>query len=104
MDYRRRVSRRPGYFVRGEVTFEEFLDDFYDSRDPVVSKLVNWIENEPRLGNFFGVSDQVYFFIDPGFISLSTNLKTDSSIYSAVSRVGYFPSTCPRRLETIEGY
>ena len=49
-------------FCKGEVTFEEFLDELYDSRDPMVSKLVNWIENEPRRGNFFGVSDQVYSF------------------------------------------
>lgn len=91
-------------FCKGEVTFQEFLDEFYDSRDPVVSKLVNWIESEPRRGNFFGVSDQVYFFIDPDFIRLSTNLKTDNSIYIAVSRVGYFPRTLPRRLKTIAGY
>jgi hypothetical protein len=49
-------------FCKGEVTFEEFIDEFYDSRDPAVSKLVDWIENEPRRGNFFGVSDQVYSF------------------------------------------
>ncbi len=49
-------------FCKEDVTFEEFIDEFYDSRDPAVSKLVNWIENEPRRGNFFGVSDQVYFF------------------------------------------
>ncbi len=62
MDYRRRASQMARAFCKGEVTFEEFLDEFYDSRDPVVSKLVNWIENEPRRGNFFGVSDQVYSF------------------------------------------
>ncbi len=104
MDYRRRTSQMARAFCKGEVTFEEFLDDFYDSRDPVVSKRVNWIENEPGRGNFFGVSDQVYFLIDPGFISLSTNLKTNSSIYSAVSRVGYFPRTLTRGLKTIAGY
>ncbi len=48
-------------FCKGEVTFEAFIDEFYDSRDPEVPKLVDWIENEPSRGNFFGVSDQVYF-------------------------------------------
>jgi hypothetical protein len=47
---------------KGEITFEVFIDEFYDSRDPKVSKLVDWIENEPRHGNFFGVSDQVYSY------------------------------------------
>ena len=61
MNYRRRASQIARAFCKGEVTFEEFLDDIYDSRDPAVSKLVNWIKNEPRRENFFGVSDQVYF-------------------------------------------
>jgi hypothetical protein len=61
-DYRRRASRMARALRKGEVTFEAFIDEFYDSRDPEVSKLVDWIESEPRHGNFFGVSDQVYFF------------------------------------------
>ncbi len=49
-------------FCKGEVTFGAFIDEFYDPRDPKVPKLVDWIENEPRRGNFFGVCDQVYYF------------------------------------------
>ncbi len=61
-NYRRRASRRARALRKGETTFEAFIDEFYDSRDLEVSKLVDWIENEPRHGNFFGVSDQVYSF------------------------------------------
>ncbi len=75
MDYRRRTSQMARAFCKGEVTFEEFLDEFYDSRDPVVSKLVNWIENEPRRGNFFGVSDQVYFFYRSRLYQLINELE-----------------------------
>ncbi len=75
MDYRRRASQLARAFCKGEVTFEEFLDEFYDSRDPVVSKLVNWIENESRRGYFFGVSDQVYFFYRSGLYQLIDELE-----------------------------
>ncbi len=75
MDYRRRASRMARAFCKGEVAFEEFLDEFYDSRDPVVSKLVNWIENEPRRGNCFGVSDQVYYFCQSGLDQLIEELE-----------------------------
>ena len=62
-------------FCKGEITFGEFLDEFYDSRDPAVSKLVNWIENEPRRGNFFGVSDQVYSFYQSRLYQLIDELE-----------------------------
>ena len=75
MDFRRRASRMARAFCKGEVTFEEFIDEFYDSRDPAVSKLVDWIENEPRRGNFFGVSDQVYFFYRSRLYQLINELE-----------------------------
>ncbi len=75
MDYRRRVSRMARAFCKGEITFEEFIDEFYDSRDPAVSKLVDWVENEPRRGNFFGVSDQVYSFYQSRLYQLIDELE-----------------------------
>lgn len=75
MDYRKRASRMARAFCKGEVTFEEFIDEFYDSRDPAVSKLVDWIENEPRRGNFFGVSDQVYSFYQSRLYQLIDELE-----------------------------
>ena len=75
MDFRRRASRRARAFCKGEITFEEFIDEFYDSRDPAVSKLVDWIENEPRRGNFFGVSDQVYSFYQSRLYQLIDELE-----------------------------
>ncbi len=75
MDYRSRASRMARAFCKGEVTFEEFIDEFYDSRDPAVSKLVDWIENEPRRGNFFGVSDQVYSFYQSRLYQLIDELE-----------------------------
>ncbi len=75
MDYRSRASRMARAFCKGEVTFEEFIDEFYDSRDPAVSKLVDWIENEPRRGNFFGVSDQVYFHYQSRLYQLIDELE-----------------------------
>jgi hypothetical protein len=38
------------------------MKEFWDSRDPEVAKLVDWIQNEPRRGSPFGVSDRVYSF------------------------------------------
>ena len=76
MDYRRRASQMARAFCKWEVAFGEFLDEFYDSRDPAVSKLVNWIENEPRRGNFFGVSDQVYFFYQSRLYQLIDELES----------------------------
>ncbi len=75
MDYRRRASLMARAFCKGEVTFEEFIDVFYDSPDPAVSKLVDWIENEPRRGNFFGVSDQVYSFYQSRLYQLIDELE-----------------------------
>ncbi len=75
MDYRSRASRMARAYCKGEVTFEEFIDEFYDSRDPAVSKLVDRIENEPRRGNFFGVSDQVYSFYQSRLYQLIDELE-----------------------------
>ncbi len=75
MDYRTRASQLARAFCRGEVTFEEFLDEFYDSRDLEVSKLVDWIENEPRRGNFFEVSDQAYSFYQSRLYQLIDELE-----------------------------
>jgi hypothetical protein len=76
MDYRKRALQMARALCKGEITFEEFRDEFYDSRDPAVSKLVNWIESEPRRGNFFGVSDQVYLFYQSRLYQLIDELES----------------------------
>ncbi len=54
---RKRAVAKGNAYLRKEITWEEFIDEFNDSEDKLVMILFDVIEHEPARSGLFGVSD-----------------------------------------------
>jgi hypothetical protein len=45
-------------FRAGSVTYDEFMDAFYDAADPHIAELVDLLEHEPARGGLLGASER----------------------------------------------
>jgi|PlaIllAssembly_1097288.scaffolds.fasta_scaffold339695_2 hypothetical protein len=54
---RKRAATKGEAYLRKEITWEEFIDEFNDSEDELVMILFDVIEHEPPRSGLFGVGD-----------------------------------------------
>jgi hypothetical protein len=53
-----KVAVEPCSYLRGELSWERFIDDFGEPKDDLVGDLVDLIEHEPKKGWFLGLNDK----------------------------------------------
>lgn len=54
---RRKAAEAGRAYLSKNLSWEEFMDQFADSNDDLISDLVDLIEHEPKRGGFLGVNE-----------------------------------------------
>jgi len=55
---RQRAAEGARAYLSGKLSWEQFMDLFAESKDELISDLVDLIEHEPKRGGFLGVNEK----------------------------------------------
>jgi len=60
LQLRARAAERVPAMQAGQITWDDFVDEFGDLKDPPIAKLVDLVEHEPQRGGMLGVRESHY--------------------------------------------